>query len=572
MPTSDPVLARTDAPPGAVTDGTGRGSPVAVTDPPGVPAAAGAPDTANLPASLPDTLPDTLPATLPASLPTDGADPTLPSRLHRLAAVLRTHRVAVVVVLLAAGVRVVVTLAYRPVLLYSDSVDFLKQSDILHPTAWHPMGYPLVIAALAWAHNLTVYAVLNHAMGLAMGVLLYALLVRLGVRRWLAVLAVVPVLFDAYQLITEQYLLSDTTYQFLIVMAVVVMMWRGPDHRWRRPGAWRCLAVGLLFTAAAITRFDGTVIIVPALAFLIVRRVGMWRLAVVVMAFVLPIVAYAGWYDAVNGQFTTSGLTGLFLYARLAPFADCTGLTLPAYEQRLCPTQPVADRPTVGWWSSSHQSPGESETGHDGRTANQVLLDFDERIILHQPVQYASAVLHDYFFQFSPTHASGREVPDTSPWRFATRAPGSNYVPDARSWTERFGSQVPSVNAGLARLLADYQVVVYTPGPLLAALLGVSLVAVCWRRRTRGSGLRAETAALAGGAVLTMLFATATAGFDWRYQLPSLVLLPVAGALAVTMLVWPGPTRPRYRHSVGRSGGRAPEDTTLSPVPAPAPD
>ena len=69
---------------------------------------------------------------------------------------------------------------------------------------------------------------------------IYALLVRCGARRWLAALACVPVLFDPLQLDLEQYILTDVSATFLLVVALT---------------AARTCAVGMssTTTAAAVT-------------------------------------------------------------------------------------------------------------------------------------------------------------------------------------------------------------------------------------------------------------------------------------------------------------------------------
>jgi len=66
----------------------------------------------------------------------------------------------------------------------------------------------------------------QHLLGLATAVLIYAVLVHFGSRRWLAALATVPVLFDPLQLDIEQYILTDVSATFLVVVALVVLVWK----------------------------------------------------------------------------------------------------------------------------------------------------------------------------------------------------------------------------------------------------------------------------------------------------------------------------------------------------------
>ena len=103
---------------------------------------------------------------------------------------------------LGLALRVVTQIAYRPALLYIDSYRYLGNLHDLDPAQTsQPLGYiVLLLRPVLSVGNLAVVAAVQHIIGLAMGVAIYALLIRLGVRRWIAVLAVVPVLLDAYQL------------------------------------------------------------------------------------------------------------------------------------------------------------------------------------------------------------------------------------------------------------------------------------------------------------------------------------------------------------------------------------
>jgi hypothetical protein len=55
--------------------------------------------------------------------------------------------------------------------------------------------------------------------------------------------------------------------------------------------------------------------------------------------------------------------------------------------------------------------------------------------------------------------------------------------------------------------------------------------------RSRRSGDRTAIGLLSGACVMTLLTGVAVSGFSWRYQLPQIPLLPMAGALAVAALI-----------------------------------
>ena len=105
--------------------------------------------------------------------------------------------------LLAAGLvlRVVAQLGYEPALLFIDSKKYVFGTDFNNGNwgSFDPLGYTLLVLrpALMFA-NLAFVALLQHVIGMAMAAALYVLMLRRGVTRWLAALAVAPVLLDAY--------------------------------------------------------------------------------------------------------------------------------------------------------------------------------------------------------------------------------------------------------------------------------------------------------------------------------------------------------------------------------------
>src|SRR5258708_8062096 len=73
--------------------------------------------------------------------------------------------------------------------------------------------------------NCDAVAAVQHLLGLAMAVVLYLLLLRRGVPRWLAALATAPVLLDAYQVQIEQTIMPDTWFEALIVPGLAILLW-----------------------------------------------------------------------------------------------------------------------------------------------------------------------------------------------------------------------------------------------------------------------------------------------------------------------------------------------------------
>jgi len=125
-----------------------------------------------------------------------------------------------------------------------------------------------VATQIAYQPALISGAAIQHLLGLAEAVALYAVLLRRGAYRWLAALAVAPVLLDAYQLQMEQMIMPDVWFEAMLVAGLVVLLASGllaPGPGWRRAlsapaamaGRWngsrsRQLTLAcLLFTATA---------------------------------------------------------------------------------------------------------------------------------------------------------------------------------------------------------------------------------------------------------------------------------------------------------------------------------
>src|SRR4051794_7759790 len=114
----------------------------------------------------------------------------------------RDHWPFLVVLALGAAVRVAAATVYAPALFYSDSLSYLQATYYEFPfrfSAAPQGGYPLLIRIIAPDEpHLVRLIVVQHLAGLAIGALIYTLLVRLEVRRWLATVGAAVVLLDAY--------------------------------------------------------------------------------------------------------------------------------------------------------------------------------------------------------------------------------------------------------------------------------------------------------------------------------------------------------------------------------------
>jgi hypothetical protein len=466
------------------------------------------------------------------------------ARLLTAASLARAHALFSALLLAGLGLRVVALLAYRPAIINVDAEGYLENAVDLEPNPIRPIGYALFLRALAANDGLTQVAVVQHLVGLAVGVLVYVLLARLGVPRWLAASASAPVLLDAMQLNIEQSILSDSLFAALLVAGCAALLWQRP------PGATACVLAGVLFAAAVLTRTAGLVVILPALvaAFAVGARTK--RLAMLAAAFALPLAGYAGWFYGAHGMVALNGYGGYFLYGRVAPFADCGEFDPPPAERPLCPAGPPGERPTADQfvWLPERSPLYRTEVDPEGdrpvwAQRSDLASDFALRVIVHQPGAYAERVAGDFVRGFALTRSTrAGEVP-AERWKFRTA-----YLPSERR--ERViaenGGGEASLEPGLAAFLHGYQRFGYTPGPVLAVCLVLALAGIAFGRATRSAALT-----FLGVALVVLLIPAATALFSWRYQLPQLVLLPAAGALGLTALRH----RLRVRRAPSEDGG-----------------
>lgn len=421
--------------------------------------------------------------------------------------------------------------AYRPALLYPDSVSYLGDALTGKLDVHRPSGYSFVIAPFAGPGDTSMISLSQHLLGLAVAVGLYALLLRRGVPAWGAALANVPLLFDPLQLVLEQYVLSDVLFEALLAFACGLLLWR------RRPGLIEVIAAGALLGYAAIVRGAGMGLVVPAAVAVASLRLGWRRVGALVVAFALPVVGYMAAFNSQHGVWATNTYSSRYLYGRITSFVHChAGLQLPAYERPLCPKQSVARRHNSDWYMWRPDSPQKSLKTPPGVSVTQALHDFDKRVVRAQPVAFARIVVRDFLFGFHPSRT--HSVPGFPPsrWLFHGRYWSLDGTKAARHFRQLgYGPLV--AERKYSSFLTKFQKVFHVPGPLLLLAAIIGLMASAGFGRARESGNRVACGLLLAVCMVPLLTAAALSGFSWRYQLPQLALLGPAGALGLTALL-----------------------------------
>ena len=512
-----------------------------------------------------------------------------------MATTVRAHWPFALILSAGLALRVLTEVAYRPALLYIDSAKYLVGSG---GTA--PEGYQVLLRLLDPVGGLALVAAVQHAFGLAMAIAVYALLIRRRVPRWAATLAAAPVLLDAYQLQLEQTIMPDVLFETMIAAGLVLLLWPRPPGQESRKGLWPVAAGALVLGATATVREIGGVLILPAIVFALLAAPG-WRrrtsrAGLATVCFLLPVLGYMTAAYLVTGHFGLASNGPAPEYGRAAAAADCATLTLPADERALCPSP--ARRLALGGIDGllhNPQSPGHTVPVPPGTTRAQLLAGFSLTVFRQQPLRVAASVTRDSVRLFALTRDGDPEITSIARWQFQTFYPTYPHRYTMAAFTRlarQHGSRGDLVAVKpVATVLHDYQLDGgYTPGPLYAAGLAAGLAGSLTglaRHRTRAAvhrELAADSELATACLVVTLsavvlLLSSDAYEFSWRYQLPAVVMLPVAGALGLAALTAQvGHTRERTRTAgltavptaTGGTGRRTRPASAASGPPAPA--
>ncbi|WP_344596511.1 hypothetical protein [Actinomadura vinacea] len=455
--------------------------------------------------------------------------------VHRMWKLAVAHGLFGTALLLALGLRVLAIAGYPTALWFGDSVGYLRSALHLEPSPTRPSGYSVMLRVLEPFHSFVAVVTVQHLIGLATGVMLYALVwrhARAAKRRaWvpgaLGTAVALPVLFDAYQIELEHLLLSDTLFTFLVVAAVVVLLWR-PNPTWRAAAF-----AGALLGLASATRAIGLPLLAVVLLWLFLRRKG-FRDAIVpavavAVAFAIPVGLYMTWYHRAHGEFAMTETEKTFLYGRTADFADCSIIKPRPELQGFCPrTSPKnVSPPYAALWTD--QSPF-ARIGGGKVGGNEKAGEFAIAAIRAQPDDYARVVLRDTLRAFYL-----QRTVHPSPWTFQKyefpakeQSLSKRQAKVASPYARTDGRPVAEPYAGWMRTYQDW---VHLPGIGLGALLLAAATGVVLRR---GPRRRVLLPWMMSAALLVV--PAATADFDYRYVLPAVPL----GALAAGLAYLPG--------------------------------
>jgi hypothetical protein len=433
------------------------------------------------------------------------------------------------VVVLAVVVRVVVAIAYRPALFFTDSWGYVRAAyGPSHLGGLRPPGYPLILWALdgTIGRSLAVTTTVQHLAGIVVGVLVYVLLIRLDVARPLAAVAAAIVLLDSYAITLEQTILAEAFCTTALVGSVALLV--------LSRSAPALVLSGLLLVGAVVIRTN-CVFAVPVWVIYALYHHRSARARLAALASLLgALAAFMAVNGAKTGHYGLTSADGWFLYGRTAAIADCSKFTPPRGTERLCePPGHPEHSPIYYVWTP--QSPAWHLYGSMGAPGSaRPLRQFALATIRARPFAYTKLVGADLLRYAEPGAATpgGSDAAVTLP---AEPRPPQGPT-DTETRDQYFPDYHPSVSApaGLARTYAN---VFHFPRPLLIALAGIPLVLLGFRLRGRPTNHLPETLLLSGSGIALVIGATATSAFVVRYLVPAIPLLTAGAALGVSELL-----------------------------------
>jgi 4-amino-4-deoxy-L-arabinose transferase-like glycosyltransferase len=459
----------------------------------------------------------------------------MPAGIWRLARrQIAAHRLFAVVLVPALLLRVDAELGYRWQSWFNDSFTYVRSAVTLTPETTRPSGYPVYLWLLSPAHSYLLVTASQHLMGLLVAVMIYALARhRFAVPAPIAVLATLPVLYDGFEIQLEHLIMSDTLFLFLAMGAVTILLW-SPRPSWRA-----CLAAGLLLGLATTVRSTGLPLIAVFAVYLLIRFITQWRRLLValvtgLLAFAVPVLGYAGWYEATHGEFAMTDATGVFLYSRVMTFADCSRMSLPTDLLPLCTSVPPDQRPIDQDYIWTPVSPllryPEPEFSP---TVNKLAERFAIAAIEAQPLDYARAVWDDTVrsFEWNRSAFPNEQTYDAYLFGYSSLPlPASPYqgYSSAMAYYARGNASTIVVNpyAGIIRV---YQRYVWLPGTVYGLILLIGLFGIV--RRWRATGREALLPWLFS--LATIVTPAATAEFDYRYVTTAVPFACLAAAMAL---------------------------------------
>ena len=464
----------------------------------------------------------------------------------------RRPELAALYALLLVGLaaRIYFMVVWRPAITgYSDSgVYFQDAVQGIWSDPIRTVGYGMFLTVLhAITPHLLLVTAVQHLMGLAVAVLAFLTVRRIGGPPWLGLVPAAIIALGGDELFIEHAALSETVYIFLLTLMLYCCVRAAADGglAWAA-AAGLCAGLGVWDRGAAISLLP----IAPLWLLLCRRRPTRRTFALGAVSLVMALGSVGGY---IEWRQLASGLSGLTtngnwnLYGRVAPWADCTKFTPPPGTQQLCDATPPAERAghSAEYYIYSPDSPAQRLIGppyaiSPDRYAMSRLWEFSLSAIWGQPLDYLNAVWQDTLRLVDPNHPS---YGDLSADQFiAFLLGGPNYHSGQNEfvsyWQQR---EYPhdTIHRGAIAPLKAWEKLTRFDGPWMVALLLLCLAAP-W---VVPGEARAGARLLSATTLVLLFFPLFTKGYDYRFVIPAFGPLFASATLAA----WGITTRVRRR-------------------------
>jgi Dolichyl-phosphate-mannose-protein mannosyltransferase len=430
----------------------------------------------------------------------------------------------------AVAVRAWFLLSYRPAFLgFGDSHEYVLAAALgAFRDVQHPAGYPLFLRLVHYFSDRLSFTILvQHALGIATGLLLYKAVRRTGAPAWLGLLPAAVVFFGGTGLFLEHSLLADPLFAFLqaVSLYAAVRALYEPGLRWPLLAG---VAIGLAFWVKTVAISSAPLVVL----LLLFAAPGAFRrrllsAATVAIVVIVTVAAYVAAQAASTGYVGYERQSAWNLYGRVATFVDCSRFTPPRGTRFLCPTEPLGHRLSQAFYQYGRTSPAVRRFGGPSRApeyANAVLQKFSIAAIEQEPVAYVGAIVHGLSFYIFPRAGEGY-TPESI--RDALLGPVNERAIEpaiARFYPHSLGYYRP---ASAIRSLSSYESDSRVEGPLLILLLlaGIGGLPFLPPRMRSAAILFTFTA------IFSVVFAEAGSSYDARYAYPTFGPLAAGAAL-----------------------------------------
>jgi hypothetical protein len=430
----------------------------------------------------------------------------------------------------AVAVRAWFMVSYRPAFLgFADSHEYALAAALgVFRDAQHPAGYPLFLSLVHYlSHSLSFTIVVQHALGVATGLLLYNAVARTRAPPWLGLLPAAIAFFGGTGLFLEHSLLADPLFAFLQAVGVyaAIRALVEPSLRWPLLAG---IAIGLAFWVKTVAL--SSAILVPLVLLCAapgaIRRRLRSALVATIMVIAL-ILAYVGAQYAATGYLGYERQGAWNLYGRVATFVNCAKFTPPRGTRFLCPSEPPGHRQSQSYYQYARTAPAVKRFGGPSVAppdANALIERFSVAAIEHEPFAYARAIVRGLGFYVFPR--SGEGYPPQQLRETLIEAAGERAIQPAIAllYPHSLGFSGPTSDV---HPLSVYESHTRVQGPFLILLLLAAIVGPLFLP----ARMRWPAVLFTLTALLSIAFAIAGNSYDARYAYPTFAPLAAGAAL-----------------------------------------